>query len=806
MKLPIAWLRDYIDLELDSDEIAGRLALLGFPVDGIERRPKLSGIVVGRLTKVEKHPNADRLLVCTVEGGGDSPLTIATAATNVAQGQVVPVATIGARLVGLDIAPRTMRGIESQGMLVSAGEIGFADEWFEDGILQLAPETPLGADFVKMYRLEDDVLDVEVTANRVDAMSLLGLARELAAAFGKSVREPETRLEPAHSRPQKSDTSVTLESPDCRRFVAQRFSDVTVRTAPFWMRVRLALAGQRPINNLVDISNFVMLETGQPLHFYDFEKLAGRCLIVRDARPGETMTTLDGEERTLQPIDLVIADAERAQCLAGLRGAASSEVTESTRELLLEAASFSGPRIRRMSVAMGLRTDASSRHEKGLPLALGELAAARAANLLQAEGATAQPPFATGAEMEPPPSIRVSAAQVCALLGAVITGEEIETALRGLGFSVAREGEAFVATPPAWRGDVKLREDLIEEVARITGYDRIGAEQPPILDQAISSKDYHDERRVAHAISALGYREASTFSLQSAHVHELHKRAGVALPGGVLEITNPLSEEQRYMRFSLLPGLLAIVQRYQNEMPLRLFEIGHVFFGAHDLKGAVLDFVRSKMGKDRELETAMVAWLFAAPAVSGEPEWRDAGFLDFKGESLAFLRALAGRDGEAVSARRDELHPGKTASLLVDGRDVATIGAIDPRLLAVYEIAGRVYAGIARMADIPTYRVARYKPASRYPSVERDLALIVAPEIPAMDIEHAARAGGDGVLTDVRVFDEYRGPQVESGKKSIAVRVVLQRDDATLTDAEADRHVAAILASLAERCGAKIRE
>jgi phenylalanyl-tRNA synthetase beta chain len=789
MKLPIAWLRDYIDLDLSTDEIAGRLALLGFPVDGVERRPKLSGIVVGRLTKVEKHPNADRLQVCTVDTGGASPLTIATAATNVAQDQVVPVATTGAKLVGLEIAPRAMRGVESQGMLVSASEIGLPDDWFEDGILQLAPATPLGTDFVKLYRLEDDVLDVEITANRVDAMSVLGLAREFAAALGTSVREPETHAAPAHGAIGTSDTGVTLESSDCKRFVAQRFSNVTVRTAPFWMRVRLALAGQRPINNLVDISNFVMLETGQPLHFYDFEKLAGRRVVVRDARAGETMTTLDGEERTLQPIDLVIADAEHAQCLAGLRGAASSEVTDATHELLLEAASFSGPRIRRMSVAMGLRTDASSRHEKGLPLALGELGAARAANLLGAEGATAQPAFATGAEIEPAASIRVSATQVHALLGAIVTGAEIERSLRGLGFTVAVDGDAFVATPPAWRGDVKLREDVIEEIGRITGYDRIGAEQPPILDQAIPSKDYHDERRIAHAIEALGYREAVTFSLQAVQVRELHERAGVALPGAIVEITNPLSEEQRYMRFSLLPGLLGLVRRYESATPRRLFEIGHVFFGA-----------------PAALESEMVAWLLAMPKISGEPEWRDTGFLEFKGESLAFVRALAGRNGEVVSTRREELHPGKSASLLVDGKDVATIGAVDPRLLASYEITGRVYAGLARIGDIPAYRVPPYKPASRYPAVERDLALIVAPEIPAMDIEHAARAGGNGFLTDVHVFDEYRGPQVEAGKKSIALRVVLQRDDATLTDAEADRHVAAILASLAERCGAKIRE
>ncbi len=382
MKLPIAWLRDYIELESSSDELAQRFALLGFPVEDIERRPKLSGIVAGRLVRVEKHPNADRLLVCVVDVGARDPLTIATAATNVAADQIVPVATIGAKLVGLDIAPRTMRGIESQGMLVSANEIGLEEGWFEDGILQLDPDVAPGTDVVALHRLEDDVLDVEVTSNRVDAMSVIGLARELGAALGKPVREIDISYDYPRDGDQTGGALVKLKSTDCRRFVAQRFSNVRVRTSPFWMRVRLALAGQRPINNLVDISNFVMLEVGQPLHFYDYEKLAGRRLIVRNGLANETITTLDGEVRKVEPVDLVIADEEQAQCLAGLRGARSSEVTESTHELLLEAASFSGARIRRMSIAHGLRTDASSRHEKSLPLALGELGAARAAHLL----------------------------------------------------------------------------------------------------------------------------------------------------------------------------------------------------------------------------------------------------------------------------------------------------------------------------------------------------------------------------------------------------------------------------------------
>ncbi|MBC5810168.1 MAG: phenylalanine--tRNA ligase subunit beta [Candidatus Eremiobacteraeota bacterium] len=790
MKLPIAWLRDYVDISLSSDEIAERLALLGFPVDAIERRPKLSGIVAGRLVKVEKHPNADRLSICTVGVAAGKPLTIVTAATNVAEGQTVPVATIGAKLVNLDIAPRAMRGVDSEGMLVSADEIGLEGAWFEDGILQLEPTVPPGTDFVKAYRLDDDVLDVEVTSNRVDAMSVVGLARELAAALGSVVRGPDTEvaLTQGASQATTPDTSVTLESADCRRFVAQRFSNLTVRPSPFSMRLRLALAGQRPIDNLVDISNFVMLEIGQPLHFYDFDKLAERRLVVRDARPGEKMTTLDGEERTLDPSFLVIADGERAQCIAGLRGARDSEVSASTRELLLEAASFSGPRIRRMSLALGVRTDASTRHEKTLPLALGSLGASRAAHLLQREGATVAMPFAVGAPIEPPAPIRVSAQDAHRLLGMLVTGDEIQLALTGLGFSLERDGETFVATPPEWRNDLRIREDVIEEIGRVAGYDRIASAIPPVFDQAVSSAAYDGERRIARALAGVGYREAVTFALQPASVRETYERAGIPLPGEVVEVTNPLSEDQRYLRFSLLPALLGLVRRYEGDMPYRGFEIGHIFFGAPD-----------------PLETAAVAWVCAIRKVPDEPAWRDDGFLAFKSDSLAFARMLAGTDAVTVATRHGEFHPGKTASLSIHDEDVATIGAIDPRLLAAYGIQSAAYAGVMRLADLPAYRVPRFAERSKYPPVERDLALVVAPEIAAMDIESAVRAGADGVVASVRVFDEYRGPQVEAGKKSIAVRILLQRRDATLTDAEADGYIAAISASLQERCGAVLR-
>jgi phenylalanyl-tRNA synthetase beta chain len=780
--------------------------MLGFPVETLERRPPLSGVVVGRIETLEPHPNADRLQVCRVDVGSPQRLVIATAATNVAVGQVIPVATVGAQLVRdgqpLVIQPVDMRGVESQGMLCSADELGFDPALFEDGILQLDADLQLGLDVVEYFRLRDDVLEIEITPNRVDAMSMVGIARELGAAFGRDVREPLafTSVPTASSHDATAgDLRVTIDSPDCRRFVAQRFSDVRVGTSPAWIRFRLALAGQRPINNLVDISNFVMLELGQPQHFYDADALAGRRLIVRDARPGETILTLGGEERKLDPRALVIADADKPQCLAGLRGAATSEVSKATSEIVVESANFVGPRIRRMGGALGLRTDASARHERGLTLAMPDVGSARAAELLALQGASAQPPFAVGAEAGERAQIPVDPRGVAALIGVDLLVHEVAHALRALGFEVTsvpatdQFGDEFestlLVTPPYWRGDVAIFADVAEEVARIVGYDRIESATAPIFGQAISSPEYVHERHVAHAFAAAGYREVLTLSLQPRNVYERFVAAGIAVPHEPVEIQNPLSEDQRFMRFSLLPALLALAAKYGSQAPLRMFEIGHVF----------------ERAEPDPFEVSMTAWMYVASKVD-EPAWRDSGFLTFKGEAMELIRAITGCAADAVTANARGIHPGKTAALIVDGKDVATIGAVDPRLLAAYEIDLPVYVGFLRTHDVPGYRVPRYRAPSRFPAVERDLALVVAPEIPARAVEHAIRVAAVEAVTEVHVFDEYRGPQVGDGRKGVAVRVRFQRDDATLTDAEVEKYRTAILASLRERVGAQIRE
>jgi phenylalanyl-tRNA synthetase beta chain len=781
MRVPIMWLRDYAELPRDAGEIVSRLATLGFPVDAVDARPPITGVVVGRIAKIEKHPNADRLQVCTIDVGIERTLTIATAATNVAEGQIVPVATIGAKLPELTIEPRKMRGIASEGMLCSGGELALEPEWFEDGIMQLDADMPLGANVVTLLGLDDPVLDVDVTPNRVDAFSMLGLARELAASFGTALREPaaDVTVEGA-----SDDVRVTIESVDCKRYVAQRVSGLAVRPAPAWMRVRLALAGQRPINNLVDISNFVMLETAQPLHFFDYEKIANAHIIVRDARAGEPLTTLDGTERALEPTALVIADETQATGLAGLMGGAISEVTETTREVVIESANWNGPRIRRMSVALGLRTEASTRNEKHLAPALTDRGAARAAALLAAEGGRVRAPIAYGAPLAAPAPIALPKRDIPRLLGFSLDDAAVVTALHSLGFAVGIEANDFAVTPPPWRTDIAIPADLVEEIARVVGYDRLDAVMPIVTEQPLASAAFERDNAVAVTLAGLGYRECITLGLQPGAIAERDRSLGLDVPPP-LAITNPLSEDQRYLRYRMLHAHLAMIAR-DRPRPYRTFEIGHVFW----------DATPSPVERN-------VATVVAATEALDEPAWRNTPFLALKSDLLAAVRALTGRDAEVVRATPLHLHPGKSADLVLDGTRVGSVGVVDPRLLRAYDIDDDVVAGWLEIEDLPARVVVPLTAVSRFPAIERDVAFVLGIDVPAADVVAAARAHDN--VRAAHAFDEYRGAQIDVAKKSLALRVTLQRDDATLTDAQADATITAIVADLRERFGATLR-
>lgn len=786
MRVPLGWLREFVDLPGDSDSIADRLAMLGFPVDEIDRRPVITGVVVGKILALEKHPNADRLSVARIEAGDDRPLTIVTAATNVAVGQTIAVAKLGARLPKMTMEPRTMRGIASEGMMISADELALPAEWFEDGIMQLARcNAAPGTDAVTLLGLDADVLDVEVTSNRVDAMSMLGLARELAASYGTALRlpsfvNPGNADEAAGEMPQ-----VTIASPDCTRFVVQRFDDVTIVPAPAWMRVRLALAGQRPINNLVDVSNYVMLEVGQPLHFYDAGAVHDARFIVRDARDGERLVTLDGVERSLSPQALVIADKDTALGLAGVMGGLNSEVHDGTTAILLEAANFNGPRIRRTSLALGLRSEASSRHEKTLAPALADAGAARAAQLLLTFGATAYRAHAFGSDLAPAEPIALHTADVQRLLGLALAPKRIAAHLRALGCTVTGDaGSLSVVTPP-WRRDLVVAADLVEEVARVEGYDRIEPVVPAVLPHEVDSVDYERELDVARTLAALGYREVITYSLHGRDPIDRAVRAGLTFDAPV-EVLNPLSEEQRYLRGSLADGLVPYFARV--DAPVRVFEIGHVFTG----------------GDGSIAEDASLAFGFSAEPVQ-EPAWRDEHFLHLKGDCEALIARVIGRSGAIERAQAPGLHPGKCASLAIDGRQVATFGQLDPRLARAFDVRLPVYLAFVRLDGLPACATPRYRPPSRFPGTSRDVALVVGLDITAADVERTVARALGSECTSVRVFDEYRGPQVGDERKSLAVRVSLQRFDGTITDEQADTAIARALEAARSELGAAIR-
>ena len=795
MRVPLAWLRQYVDIPDDPAAIADRLAMLGFPVEEIVRRPVITGVVAGKIVALEKHPNADRLQVAQVDVAGEKPLTIATAATNVAVGQIIPVATIGAKLPQLTIEPRKMRGVASEGMMVSAAELDLPAEWFEDGIMQLEDDRMLGANVVEAFGLLDAVLDVEITSNRVDAMSIFGLARELAASYGAPLHFPPQANPGTGDAPAGKSPEVTIASPDCLRFVAQRFEGVRVGPAPAWMRIRLALAGQRPINNLVDISNYAMLETGQPLHFYDADRVKDARLVVRDAREDEQIVTLDDVERTLTPRALVIADTNEPSqtlCVAGVMGCANSEVGDATTAIILEAANFTGSRVRRTAMDLAMRSEASSRHEKSLALALTDIGAARAAQLLVQLGATAYAPKAFGSEVEPFAPILLRVYDVKRILGLDIPPPIVAQHLEALGCRVEPieddpRGAAFSVVPPPWRRDLTIAADLVEEVARIEGYDKIEPAMPAVPAHDILSTQFDLESRIAHTLAGLGYCETITHSLHGADFFDRALRAGIAPSHSSVEVRNPLSEDQRYLRYAIGPGLLEAFARFAE--PLRLFEIGHVFM----------------IDEGHIEESDVLTFGFTAAPVD-EPAWRDENLLRLKGDGEALLRAVTGRGVETSRDERRGFHPGKTAVLMIDGREVANLGRVDPRLAAAYDVTLPVYLCNIYLDGFPDYKQPRYSPPSKFPSTYRDLALAVAPDVSAAEIERTIASVLGGLCSSVRAFDEYRGVQVGEEKKSLAVRAVLQRYDATITDEEADEAMARVLVVLRDELGATIRE
>ncbi len=791
MRVSLAWLREWVETGWDAATLAERLTMGGIEVEAIEAAaPSFSGVIVGEVLSTERHPGADKLMVCRVVGAG-APLQIVCGASNVRAGLKTPLALEGAVLPGgLAIRRASLRGVESAGMLCSGRELGLSDE--HEGILELPAELETGMALREALGLEDVILALNVTPNRGDVQSVIGVAREVAAIADRKLTPPAMDPVPATSN---TVIPVRLAAPAaCPRFAGRVIEgiDPGART-PVWMRERLRRAGLRPISPVVDVTNFVMLELGQPLHAYDLRRLVSQ-IEVRHARADERLTLLDGREVDLEADMLVIADQSGPIGLAGIMGGEKSGIASDTTAIFLEAAFFPPAAVAGRARRYRLVTDASQRFERGVDPCGQERAIERATQLLMAiAGGRPGPTVVT--ETEPRQQTRQSVPlrprQAARLLGVEIAQSEIEAILRRLGMQVVNAGDALGVVPPSHRFDISIEQDLIEEIGRIYGYDRIpgsDARMPqraqPATEQAVTRE------RLRLLLVDRGYQEAITYGFADTRLQRL------LFPDvRALTLTNPISAELGEMRVSLWPGLLEAcrfnMRRQQDR--IRLFEIG----------------TRFEFEATRLIESQSIAGVVTGRVLPEQwgTENRDADFYDVKSD-VESLFALTGRSPviSYAAATHDSLHPGRSAQIL-DGRTpVGWIGQLQPELARKLEM--REAPWLFEIAIEPSFfaEVPVFKGISRFPAIRRDLAVVVDESVTLDALRKSVNLAAKGLVRELHVFDVYRGKGVEPGRKSIALGLILQETSRTLTDGEADAVIAAVIERVKSDLKAGIRE
>ena len=819
MKAPNSWVRSYCDPGISVEELADALALHSIEVERIGHvgAPSTEAFVVGKVLSVEKHPDADKLTVCEVDAG-EGGRTIVCGAPNVAAGQTVPVALPGAVMPdGTKLGKAKLRGVESDGMILSEAELEMGDDAAGIAVLDdgVRPGTPLG----EVIPVSEPVIELEPTSNRVDCLGIYGVAREVHAVTGAVLAEApwEGDAEPTGEGAATDYASVTVEVPElCPRFTARVFMDVTIGPSPLWLKARLIAAGMRPINNVVDITNYVMLMTAQPLHAFDLDKVPDGALIVRTAKRGEKLTTLDGVERTFDEDAVLVCDRDGPSGIAGIMGGERSEVSETTTRVLLEVATWNGVNILRTSRKLGLRTDASNRFEKQLHPELAIRAQRIASQLMvQLCGARLVPgTIDEAAEIPEPHRVGLRHQRVGQLLGMEITPEQCVEYLQRLDFEVERDGEDLVATVPVHRHyDVTREADLVEEVGRIHGYtDHLPSTLPSTSGQTGRlSREQRLRRRAEDAVRDLGFEAVVNLSLTDPGL------AGrLRIPDGdaraqSVRISNPLSIEHSVMRTALLGSLLDAA-RYNlahGAERVSLFESGRAYLREGSLpQDSVL---AGKFVGDRPAP-AFEPWRIGALAV-GELRpggWRgDATTADFY-SLKGVLEALATQLGLAVEVAPGEepfLHPGRSGRVLVAGEDAGWIGEIHPLVCREWDLdsAAGFEVDLAPFVAASPLGEETYEDVISYPAVRQDVAVVVDEAVPAAEVRRAVIEGGGELLRSAEVFDLYRGEQLGEGRKSLALRLSFRAADRTLTDEEVAERRRAIAAAV-ERIGGSLRE
>jgi phenylalanyl-tRNA synthetase beta chain len=802
MRVPFAWLRSYCDPQLPAQEVADWLTMAGDKLERLHRVGvgDVSAFVTGRVLEAAQHPDADRLTVCRVDVGRDEPQTIVCGAPNVAAGQTVAVALPGAVMPdGSTLSQAKLRGVVSDGMILAEDEVGIGEDHL--GIMVLGSDVPVGAPLAEHLPIADEVLELEITPNRPDLMGVYGVARDLHAVTAAPLAEDPTEAdaEPSGDDSAEDHVSIEIDPEICLRFTARVFEDVKIGPSPLWLKQRLTAAGQRPISNVVDITNYVMLTTAQPLHAFDLDRVRGARIVVRRAAEGERMVTLDDVERVFDPEIALVCDAEGPSGIAGIMGGQVSEVSEGTTRVLMEAATWVGPNIMRSSKALGLRTEASARFEKQLHPDQAMAAQRLAARLMVELCGARMVPGTVDVYPQPaePHVVPLRHERITKLLGAEIEPDTVDGILERLGFE-SRDGGWRA---PPWRdSDVRREADLIEEVARIHGLDKLPT---TLLARRAAVGRLTDSQRLRRRAEDLlrdrGLDECISYSFIS-------PRALGDLRLGdepVLPLENPLSEEQSVMRPLLLPGLLDAARHNaaHGRSAVALFESAHVYAPAGSLNGAANG---SPAGAMPALERHHLGVL-ATQALPGG--WRtQATPADFFSARalLEALLAVAGLDWRVELGGPPFLHPGRAAAVLVGERDIGWVGEVHPQVAGAWDL-GSTAAGfeidVDAVVELTGGAEPVYSDVTGFPAVLQDIAVVVAEGTPAAAVVDAVRAGGAPLLAAVSLFDVYSGDQVGEGQKSLALSLSFQAHDRTLTDAEVAERRAAIEAALAELGG-----
>jgi phenylalanyl-tRNA synthetase beta chain len=793
MKVPVNWLKDYVDIDVTPEELGDALTLSGSKVEEvIVSGANIENIVTGKIKKIEQHPEAEKLVICQVDIAKEELLQIVTGATNMKEEDIVPVALHGSTLAdGTKIKKGKLRGVVSNGMFCSKEELGIVNEEVILGLMILPEDTTIGVDIKKVVSVEKAVLDFEITSNRPDCMSVIGMARETAATLDKVYNLPALNYTEKIKEDINNSLKVQIKDPLCKRYMAKGIKNVEIQPSPKWMQERLLEAGVRPINNIVDITNFVMVEFGQPMHAFDRREITSNTIVIERAKDNEKFVTLDDQERELDSTMLTIKDGERTIALAGIMGGLNSEVKEDTKEIIFESANFDGTNIRLSSKKLNLRTDASGKFEKDIDVNLAEIALKRVCNLVEELGAgeVMEGVVDIYPEVKEPHILIVDSNWVKAFLGIDISVKEMANCLNKLDLITAIEGDSLQVHVPTFRSDVNIKEDVAEEIARIYGYNNIPSTLPTIetLKAGKSDKQILEDTLINILIGA-GVNQSIAYSFVSPKVFDKVLISQDSYLRNAVKIRNPLGEDYSIMRTTTIPSMMESLGRNysRNNEYARLFEIGKTYIPNAD--------ENIKLPEEKEVLTIGL--------------YGGVDYFDLKGVVENILAKLFVEKFEFKrESENPSYHPGKTASIYVGNELLGVLGEMHPDVAENYGVDENCYLAEINLEVL--YKNSKmdrkYKALPKYPAVTRDLAVIIDKNILVKDIEAIIWKQGGRILESIKLFDVYEGKQIAEGKKSVAYSLKYRVPDKTLTDKDVNKVQDKILKTLEYNLGAELR-